>query len=114
MNIVDAVIYSAAGSRAKYFDAGTPLSSAAELNYVTGVTSAIQTQIDTKAPSASPTLTTPTLASVITITGGTQSWTVTAAGTNLTFAYNGTNVMRVDSTGNITAIGNVTAYGSVV
>jgi hypothetical protein len=88
--------------------------STAELNYVTGVTSAIQTQIDTKAPSASPTLTTPTLASVITITGGTQSWTVTAAGTNLTFAYNGTNVMRVDSTGNITAIGNVTAYGSVV
>jgi hypothetical protein len=88
--------------------------STAELNYVTGVTSAIQTQIDTKAPSASPTLTSPTLASVITVTGGTQSWTVTAAGTNLTFAYNGTNVMRVDSTGNITAIGNVTAYGSVV
>ena len=88
--------------------------STAELNYVTGVTSAIQTQIDTKAPSASPTLTSPTLASVITVTGGTQSWTVTAAGTNLTFAYNGINVMRVDSTGNITAIGNVTAYGSVV
>ena len=117
-----AVIYSAAGqvNATTLALAGTPLtSSAAELNYVTGVTSAIQTQIDTKAPSASPTLTTPTLttptlASVITITGGTQSWTVTAAGTDLTFAYNGTNVMRVDSTGNITAIGNVTAYGSVV
>jgi hypothetical protein len=68
--------------------------STAELNYVTGVTSAIQTQIDTKAPSASPTLTSPTLASVITITGGTQSWTVTAAGTDLTFAYNSVNVMR--------------------
>jgi hypothetical protein len=39
---------------------------------------------------------------------------VTAAGTDLTFAYNSVNVMRVDSTGNITAIGNVTAYGSVV
>ena len=86
----------------------------AELNYADGVTSNIQTQLNTKAPSASPTLTSPTLASVVTITGGTQSWTVTAAGTNLTFAYNGTNVMRVDSTGNITAIGNVTAYGSVV
>ena len=128
MNLVDgssagtivndkAVIYSAAGqvNATTLALAGTPLtSSAAELNYVTGVTSAIQTQIDTKAPSASPTLTSPTLASVITVTGGTQSWTVTAAGTNLTFAYNGTNVMRVDSTGNITAIGNVTAYGSVV
>jgi hypothetical protein len=117
-----AVIYGAAGevNATTLALAGTTLTpTAAEINYVSGVTSAIQTQIDTKAPSASPTLssptlTTPTLASVITITGGTQSWTVTAAGTNLTFAYNGTNVMRVDSTGNITAIGNVTAYGSVV
>jgi hypothetical protein len=115
LNILDGATLSTAELNILY---GATLSTA-ELNYVTGVTSAIQTQIDTKAPSASPTLTTPTLttptlASVITITGGTQSWTVTAAGTDLTFAYNGTNVMRVDSTGNITAIGNVTAYGSVV
>ena len=84
-----------------------------ELNYVDGVTSNVQTQINTKAPSASPTLTTPTLSSAITITGGTQSWTVTAAGTNLTFAYNGTNVLRVDSSGNLTALANVTAYGTI-
>ena len=90
----------------------------AELNHVVGVTSAIQTQIDTKAPSASPTLTsptltTPTLASVITITGGTQSWTVTAAGTDLTFAYNSVNVMRIDSSGNFTVIGNVNTVGTI-
>ena len=89
-----------------------------ELNFVDGVTSNIQTQLNTKAASASPTLTTPTLTtptlgSAITITGGTQSWTVTAAGTNLTFAYNGTNVLRVDSSGNLTALGNVTAYGTI-
>ena len=111
-----AVIYSAAGqvNATTLALAGTALtSSAAELNYVTGVTSAIQTQIDTKAPSASPTLTSPTLASVITVTGGTQSWTVTAAGTNLTFAYNGVNKMRMDSTGNLTVTGNVTAYGTI-
>ena len=89
-----------------------------ELNYVDGVTSAIQTQLDTKAPSASPTLTSPTLTSptlgsTITITGGTQSWTAVASGTNLTFAYNGTNVMRVDSSGNLSVIGNVTAYGTI-
>jgi hypothetical protein len=36
-----------------------------ELGYVDGVTSAIQTQVDAKAPSASPTLTTPA------VTGGT-------------------------------------------
>jgi len=85
----------------------------AELNYVDGVTSAIQTQINSKAPSASPTLTTPTLASPLTVTGGTQSWTVTASGVNLTFAYNGVNVLRVDSSGNLTSLGNVTAYGTI-
>jgi hypothetical protein len=111
-----AVIYSAAGqvNATTLALAGTPLTpSAAELNYVTGVTSAIQTQIDTKAPSTSPTLTSPTLASVITITGGTQSWTVTAAGTDLTFAYNSVNVMRIDSSGNFTVIGNVNTVGTI-
>ena len=90
----------------------------AEINYVDGVTSNVQTQLNTKAPSASPTLTTPTLTtptlgSAITITGGTQSWTVTAAGTNLTFAYNGTNVLRVDSSGNLTALGDVNTNGTI-
>jgi hypothetical protein len=87
--------------------------SVTELNYVVGVTSAIQTQMDTKAPSASPTLTTPTLASTITITGGTASWTAVASGTNLIFAYGGVNKMKLDSSGNITVTGNVTAYGTV-
>ena len=86
---------------------------AAEINYVDGVTSNVQTQLNTKAPSSSPTLSSPTLGSTVTITGGTQSWTVTAAGTNLTFAYNGTNVFRIDSSGNMTAKGNVTAYGTI-
>ena len=79
-----------------------------ELNYVSGVTSAIQTQMDTKAPSASP-----TLSGTITVTGGTQSWTAVASGTTLTFAYNGVNKMKLDSDGNITVTGNVTAYGTV-
>jgi hypothetical protein len=77
----------------------------AELNYVDGVTSAIQTQMDTKAPSASP-----TLSGTITVTGGTQSWTAVASGTNLTFAYNGVNQMVLDGSGNLTVRGNVTAY----
>lgn len=81
---------------------------AAELNYVDGVTSAIQTQLDAKAPSISP-----TLSGTITVNGGTQSWTAIASGTNLTFAYNGVNKMRIDSSGNITVTGNVTAYGTI-
>jgi hypothetical protein len=86
----------------------------AEINYVDGVTSNVQTQLNTKAPSSSPTLTTPTLSSAITITGGTQSWTVAASGTNLTFAYNGTNVLRVDSSGNLTALGDVNTNSGTI
>ena len=86
---------------------------AAELNYVDGVTSAIQTQMDTKAPSDSPTLITPTLALGITIWGGTANWTAVPSGTNLIFAYGGVNKMKLDSSGNITVTGNVTAYGTV-
>ena len=86
----------------------------AELNYVDGVTSAIQTQLDDPPTSlTTPTLTTPTLTSAVTITGGTESWTVTASGTNLTFAYDGTNVLRVDSSGNLTALGNVNTNGTI-
>lgn len=88
-------------------------SSVAELNFVDGVTSSVQTQLNTKAPSASPTLTTPTLSGAITVTGGTASWTATASGTNLTFAYDGVNKMRIDSSGNLTVVGNVTAYGTL-
>jgi hypothetical protein len=89
---------------------------ATELNYIDGVTSAIQTQMDLKAPLDSPTLdsptlTTPTLDSTITITGGTASWTAVASGTTLTVAYDGANIMQLDSSGNLTVIGNVTAYG---
>ena len=86
-------------------------STVTELNFVDGVTSNVQTQLNTKAPSASPTLTTPTLSGAITVTGGTASWTATASGTNLTFAYGGVNKMRIDSSGNLTVVGNVTAYG---
>lgn len=78
----------------------------AELNYVDGVTSAIQTQLD-------DINTAPTFVSPLTVTGGTESWTVTASGTNLTFAYDGTNVLRVDSSGNLTTLGNVNTNGTI-
>jgi len=83
----------------------------AEINYVDGVTSNVQTQLNNITTNS--TFTTPTLTSPVTVTGGTQSWTVVAAGTNLTFAYNGTNVLRVDSSGNLTALGDVTTNGTI-
>jgi hypothetical protein len=55
----------------------------------------------------------PNLSGTITIAGGTQNWTVVASGENLTFAYNGTNMMRLDGSGNLTVTGDVTAFGTI-
>lgn len=46
----------------------------------------------------------------ITNSGG---WSVTPSGTTLFFNYNGTNVAKLDSSGNLTVKGNVTGYGTV-
>jgi hypothetical protein len=98
-------------------DSGGDLSVSAvtttELGYLDNVTSAIQTQIDTKSPVASPTFTGTVTIPGVTVSGGTQNWTATASGTNLTFAYNGVNKMRIDSSGNLTVTGDVTAFGSL-
>lgn len=40
-------------------------------------------------------------------------WSVTPSGTTLFFNYNGTNVAKLDSSGNFTAKANVTAFGTV-
>lgn len=80
---------------------------ATELNYVDGVTSDIQTQLNTKAPSASP-----TLSGTVTINGGSASWTLVASGTNLTFSYGGVAKFTLTSAGAFIAADNVTAYGT--
>jgi hypothetical protein len=43
-------------------------------------------------------------------TGG---WAVTPSSTTLYFSYNGVNVAKLDSSGNLTVKANVTAYGTV-
>lgn len=40
-------------------------------------------------------------------------WNITPTGTTLFFNYNGTNVAKLDSSGNLTVIGNVTGYGTM-
>jgi hypothetical protein len=40
-------------------------------------------------------------------------WSVTPSGTTLFFNYNGTNVGKLDSSGNFTVSGNVTSFGTV-
>lgn len=82
----------------------------AELNYVDGVTSNIQTQLDAKSPIASPTFTGSVNAGDSVVLG---AWTIWDSGGTLYFQYSGNNVFKIDSSGNITAEANVTAYGSV-
>ena len=110
---------------------GTSVTSA-DLGHVAGVTSAIQTQMNTKAPLASPTftgtLTAPTV-SVTTVDLG--QWTVKETLTvappgpgnffsTLEFIYTSPTVgsspvskMSIDYNGNLTVVGDVTAFGTV-
>lgn len=86
----------------------------AELNYVSGVTSAIQTQIDAKAPIASPTFTgTVTIPTAAVTTVDLGNWTITESAGVLYFATGGVNKMKLDASGNLTVTGDVTAYGTV-
>ena len=55
----------------------------------------------------------------ISVTGSSTSvvnsggWNVTPSGTTLYFNYNGLNVAKIDSVGNLTALANITAYGTI-
>ena len=90
-----------------------------EVNYLSGVTSAIQTQIDAKAPTASPTFTgtatiptaTITTANAATVDFG--DWTITEDAGVLKFATGGVNKMSLDASGNLTVTGNVNTSGTI-
>ena len=84
----------------------------AQLNFTAGVTSNIQTQMNAKAPLASPTFTgtlnAPT-ANVTTVDLG--DWTITQSGANLVFSHNGTPRFKLSSSGALTVEGDITAFG---
>ena len=100
-----------------------------EVNYLSGVTSAIQTQIDAKAPIDDPifngTATIPaaaiTLAAITTGTITTANvttidfgdWTITEDAGVLKFATGGVNKMSLDASGNLTVTGNVNTSGAI-
>lgn len=90
---------------------------AAELNYVDGVTSAIQTQLDAKledgdtATAMTITTLTSTTANITTVDLG--NWTITESSGVLYFATAGVNKMKLDASGNLTVVGNVTGYGTI-
>ncbi|PWG16151.1 hypothetical protein [Salibaculum griseiflavum] len=49
---------------------------------------------------------------IVELGGKWGGFTAEASGTTLTFRYNGTDVMTLDSAGNLTVLGDVTAFGS--
>ena len=91
----------------------------AQLNFTADVTSNIQTQMNTKAPLASPTFTGTLVAPTADITTANVTtvdlgdWTVTQTGTNLVFSTGGVGKMKLDASGNLTVVGDVTGFGSI-
>lgn len=80
---------------------------AAEFDYLDGVTSNIQTQLNTKAPSASPTLTGTTTVTTVSIGGFTVT---TGADGRLDFNVGATTVMSLDTSGNLRVRGDVVGF----
>jgi hypothetical protein len=82
--------------------------STAELNHVVGVTSAIQTQIDSKAADTNA-----SVATSINLTGAASTWSFALSGDNLVIKYGATSLAKLDTSGNLTVIGDVTAFGTI-
>jgi hypothetical protein len=104
-----AVIAGLTPSRAVVTDGSGVLASSAatstEVGYLSGVSSAIQTQLNAKAPSASPTLTTPST-DVVTLDGQGSTPTSPSSGFYKLYVKDSTNKLTVlDSSGNETSVG---------
>jgi hypothetical protein len=82
---------------------------ATELNHTDGVTSNIQTQLDAKAATASPTFTT----KIVTPKVEFSNWTITETSGVLYFATGGVDKMKLDASGNLTVVGDITAFGTI-
>ena len=88
--------------------------STADLNNVAGINSDVQTQLDLKAPLASPTFTgTATIPTAAITTADFGNWTVTETGGALYFASGGTNYAKIDASGNLDVVGNVNTNATI-
>jgi len=86
---------------------------ATELQYINGVTSDIQAQINSKGSASSPTFsgtaTIPT-ANITTLNVG--DWKIYVSGTDLKFQYNSVDVLKLTTAGALTVEDDITAFGS--
>jgi hypothetical protein len=110
IDAIDTLVGSVTAAEVAKLDGLT--ASTAELNELDGVTSNIQTQLNSKAALAGSSGQAFSASTLNASTVDLGAWTVTQSGTDLKFAYNGTNRMKLDASGNLTVEGNVTAYGS--
>ena len=91
----------------------------AELGYVQGVTSNIQTQLNAKASLSGANFTgavdvdATLTANALAIDNGASDWSFEIESNVLYFKYAGTKKAKLDSSGNLTVIGNITAYGTM-
>jgi hypothetical protein len=94
--------------------AGTPSGlSSTELGYVDGVTSAIQTQIDAKAPITNAAFQGTTSVQSLDLAHGWKIYVQGSGATaNLKLSKDGTDVLKLSPSGELTVEGNVTAFGS--
>lgn len=90
----------------------------AEINYIDGATSNIQTQIDSKLTGSNVAATVTTLTSttvnattVNATTVDLGDWTITQSGSDLKFAYQGTDRLKLASDGSLTAEGDIETSG---
>lgn len=84
----------------------------AELNYLDGVTSNVQTQLDA-IDTAKADNTDASIATSISLTGAASDWKFSLSGNNLIISYGATNLAKLDTSGNLTVIGDVTAFGTI-
>ena len=82
---------------------------ASELNHVDGVTSAVQDQIDAKAPIDSPTFTTDVTVPSISL----GDWDIALSTNDIVFSYLGTPKFKLATTGELTAADDLTAFGTL-
>ena len=80
---------------------------------ITGTLSAAATTLSGALSTGANAITTTGAVNAGSLSFASNGWTVDQSGTDLVFAYNGTNKMKLDTSGNLTVTGNVTAYGSV-
>ena len=79
-----------------------------EFNYLSGVTSAVQTQLDAKADDVDA-----SVATSISLTGAASTWKFALSENDLIIQYGATTLAKLDTSGNLTVTGDVTAFGSI-